>query len=133
MRDNPWGNPKTEEGWVSVGYVSDVMIEDGYRKCIANAGGNTQILTALELERKGGPCPVCGRDYRKIEVDNKYGKFTFYQPSCMCFKQCGSCGRFLVSERLLDIWHCTSCHPEGLEKKKKKQHKASYTASGGDE
>jgi len=102
-----------------LGYVDDAMVEKGYRKCIAAAGGNTEIIFAIELERKGGKCPLCDRSYAKIIVDNRFGKFTYFRPSCFCFKQCDLCQRYLVSEKLLNISHCTHCHPNGVQEHKK--------------
>jgi hypothetical protein len=116
---NPWGNHPPEEGWSPVGFVDDAMVEMGYRKCIDGANGNTQIILALELERKGGKCPICDTEYRRIDVDNQYGKFSYYQPFCMCFKRCQVCERLLVAERLLEINYCTSCHPNGVQGAKK--------------
>jgi hypothetical protein len=114
---------KSIKQWTPRGHFTDEAVEDGYRMCIDAAAGNTQIILALQLERIGGPCPIegCERPYEKIEVDSQYGHFTYYQPSCLCFKKCDVCGRFLVAERLLNIHHCTACHPQGIEGPKKKK------------
>ena len=125
---NPWGNHPEMKDFSPIGFVDDAMVEDGYRKCIDGAMGNTQVIVALELERVGGPCPICGIAYKKEDVDNRYAKFSYYRPFCMCFKRCKTCERLLVAERLLGITYCTSCHPEGVEVKKaeKKHTKRSY-------
>lgn len=119
-------------------FFDEAHVERGYRKCVAAAGGNLQLIVALELERKGGLCPVetCQTPYKRVEVDNRFGKFTYFQPACHCFKKCDVCTiraefdengrvvreqipRFMVSERLLGIHHCTFCHPNGPEQPKK--------------
>jgi hypothetical protein len=92
-----------------VGFIDDAVVEKGYRMCCDGAMGVTQIIVALELERKGGPCPVCGRGYIAVEVDNRFARFTYYKPSCRCFRVCGRCGRIMVSERLLGLSYCTAC------------------------
>lgn len=129
--------------WIPLGFVSDEMVETGYQMCIAAAGGNTQLIVALELERKGGVCPFCDRPFRKIDLDTRYAKFSFYLPGCLCYRICRSCGtedtpRYLVAERLLGISYCTSCHPKGIEpprtaKRRKPGFRDGKAAAAGDE
>jgi hypothetical protein len=124
----------SEAAWNPVGYVSDDMVETAYQLCLETAGGNTQIILALELERKGGKCPICGREYQRVDVDSEYGHFIYYQPGCLCFRRCKICDRFMVAERFLNIWYCTYCHPDGIEEKHKarRRHKPAYQSGGKD-
>jgi hypothetical protein len=101
------------------GFIENAEVEAGYQKCCAAARGNTQLLVALELERKGGPCPLCGTRYAKMDMDNPFGKFTYFEPACYCYKRCDICGRHLVAERFQAIGHCTTCFPRGVEKARK--------------
>ena len=95
--------------WAPFQAVNDEAVERGYRKCIEGAMGNTQVIVALELERKGGACPVCDKSFAAVEVENRFAHFTYYKPACFCFRVCERCGRFMVSERLLGIPYCTGC------------------------
>jgi hypothetical protein len=105
-----------------VGFIDDAAVEAGYQKLCAANRGNTEILYALELERKGGLCPLCQTPYAKMFVDNIFGKFTYYEPACYCFKRCNLCGRFLVVEKLTDIGFCTTCYKKDpIEKHKEKR------------
>jgi hypothetical protein len=86
-----------------------------------------EVLQAVRLEVKGGPCPLCGTQFKKREVRNPWGHFDFYEPACHCFKKCTrvrytlkggrkittvGCGKWLTEEKLLDINQCTSCAAE---------------------
>jgi hypothetical protein len=125
------------------GFITDSSVERGYRASISAARGNTQVILALELERQGGLCPKCDTPWSKIEVDNVFGKFSYFQPNCNCFRRCEhvpvfkalrngtmrfagtspGCGRWLVTEGLLGIDHCTSCNPDGVHRETKKEPK----------
>ena len=106
-----------------IGFVDDAMVERGYRKCIDAANGDVMIIEALELERKGGPCHYCGVPYKRIDVNNRYGRFSYYQPFCFCYRRCPCCDKILVVEKYLGIESCTVCYPNGSAKKKKDESK----------
>ncbi|MFA5376793.1 MAG: hypothetical protein WC455_13675 [Dehalococcoidia bacterium] len=105
-------------------YITDEIVEHGFQRCLE---GEDNIAQAATLERKGGPCPFCGVPFNKVDVDNRYGKFSYYQPSCRCFKRCDwvqfpsgpvvGCGRWLIAERIVGINFCTSCTPPKDDKK----------------
>ena len=40
----------------------------------------------LMIELNGGKCPVCSKEYRLIEVNNKHGFFKYYRAKCRCYK-----------------------------------------------
>ena len=116
-------------------FVTEELVEAGYQRLL---DGPDPVAQAATLERKGGPCPLCGVQFVRIEVDNKFGKFGYFQPACRCFPVCrhvqvphGStegCGRFLITEKLSGIDYCTSCYkdPPGTKSKPAKVHKRAY-------
>lgn len=107
-------------------FVTEELVEQGYQRLL---DGPDFVAQAATLERKGGPCPVCGVEFVEVVVDNKFGKFDYYQPACRCFKTCQrvqlqsgwveGCGRFLITEKLAGINYCTSCYaqPPGTKAK----------------
>ncbi len=42
----------------------------------------------LDAENGGGACPRCKKNFSRVDVDNKHGKFTYYRPSCRCYPKC---------------------------------------------
>lgn len=116
-------------------FVTEALVEQGFQRLL---DGPDAVVQAATLERRGGPCPYCGVQFTRIEVDNKYGKFAYYQPACHCFKVCRKvqlphgttegCGRFLITEKLSGIDYCTSCYaePPGYKPKKMAVHKRAY-------
>ena len=121
-------------------FIHEGLVEEGYRRCIHGLEGQTELLLAVQLERIGGPCPICGKHFAKIEVDNQYGKFHYFKPDCWCFKRCErvpinkitkagatqnigyaeGCGRYLVAETFLGIDFCTSCRGSQEDRKPRK-------------
>lgn len=123
-------------------FVTEGLVETGYQKLL---DGPDAVAQAASLERKGGPCPYCGVAFTKLDVDNKFGKFSYYQPSCRCFPVCKTveirdrangryvgrvegCGRFLITEKLAGIDYCTACYaePPGVVARKAKPRKRAY-------
>jgi len=100
-------------------FVTDGLVETGYQKLLE---GGDLVAQGVTLERRGGPCPLCGREFTRIDIDNAYGKFTYYQPACHCYGVCNEvrvpsgttvgCGRHLVTERVVGLHYCTSCYKE---------------------
>ena len=114
-------------------YIDEALVEKGYQRCLE---GEDNIAQAAALERHGGPCPICGVPFNVVFVDNQFGSFNYYQPSCRCFKRCESvkirdrktghldgyvkgCGRWLIAERLVNIGYCTHCNAEDPDPKPK--------------
>jgi len=118
-------------------HVTDEDVEAGYRKCLAEAGNNVQKLLALELERKGGQCPICDVPFKRVEVRNQFATFDYFEPGCYCYKKCPVCSipdqldedgrvvrsgvpRFMVAERLLEVHQCIRCYREPAKKEVQK-------------
>lgn len=118
-------------------FIDDALVEKGYQRCLE---GHELVARVATLERRGGPCPVCGVPFNLVIVDNKFGQFDYYQPSCRCYKRCESvkirekkkdgsygrllgevegCGRWLIAEKLTNIDYCTSCNAEDPNPKQK--------------
>ena len=72
------------------GYVTDPLVEAHYQNLIKEytKRGNTAGLKAFELERNGGLCHYCDVPFREVVVDNKNGKFHYFEPACHCYKRC---------------------------------------------
>jgi hypothetical protein len=105
-------------------YVTEELVEKGFQRIL---DGGDQVALAATLERRGGPCPLCQREFKKIEVDNQFGRFDYFQPSCRCYHICQEvhiptgattkgCGRFMIAEREFGITHCLSCYDTAWEK-----------------
>jgi len=101
-----------------VQFFTDRIVELGYQRVLE---GDDKIAQVATLERRGGPCPLCGREFQVVHVDNIAGKFDYYEPSCRCYKRCevvtlpsgntvNGCGRFMIAERSLSYRHCISCY-----------------------
>jgi hypothetical protein len=120
-----------------ISFIDDAVVETGYRECIEAAHGNTQVVLALELERQGGACPVCGREYRRVDVANHFARFSYYQPACRCFRVCPRCERYMVAERFLEIAHCTGCgfgkRPEVVRDTTRRRRRDGKSAAAGEE
>lgn len=64
----------------------------------------TEALLVMELEHKGGKCPLCGVAWRPVrcnpvtmdksgkKVLREFGDFVVHQPACRCFKRCTTAG-----------------------------------------
>jgi hypothetical protein len=100
-------------------FVTEELVELGYMRTM-EATHDPNAITALALERHGGECPRCKRPFIRMQIDNAFGKVTWFQPNCRCFKRCervrypynhyaAGCGRFLVAEGLMGIDFCTTC------------------------
>lgn len=119
--------------------VDDEQVEGAYRLFLDS---DDTLAEAATLERRGGPCPICGVEFNVVFVDNKYGCFHYYQPSCLCFKRCEwiqfphgkvkGCGRWLIAERLAGIDYCTSCNYVPPEPKVNKVKRMARQYSGKD-
>jgi len=117
-------------------FVTEELVEMGYQRLL---DGPDAVAQGASLERHGGPCPLCGTQFARIDVDNTFGKFGYYQPACRCFPVCKKvqlphgtvegCGRFLITEKLAGIDYCTSCYsqPPGTKSKPIKMHKRAYS------
>jgi ssDNA-binding Zn-finger/Zn-ribbon topoisomerase 1 len=106
-------------GDLRIPFVNDALVETGFQKLLS---GPDPVAQAVTLERKGGPCPYCGVAFVQIDVDNRFGKFSYFQPGCRCFPVCKKvqlphgttegCGRFLITEKLSGIDYCTQCYAD---------------------
>jgi hypothetical protein len=100
--------------WLGGGTVD----REGIRAMLAHeiaedtaAGLPEELITVKGLEADGGKC-FCGREWRKVEVKNKYADFFYFEPTCRCFPRCVFCGRSLHREWVVSggqVKECTSC------------------------
>lgn len=108
----------------------EAAVQMGYEQ-IMRATRDETVRGAIQRERYGGACPLCGVMYEAVRSEyvahwgkpnqEVLGGFTYYRPACTCYQTCQrvkyphgtveGCGRILVAERLLGIDHCTSCAP----------------------
>tara|TARA_B100001123_G_C15342930_1_gene1035763 strand:+ start:1003 stop:1428 length:426 start_codon:yes stop_codon:yes gene_type:complete len=52
----------------------------------------------MELSADGGDCPKCGAEWELVQVDNKYARFHYFDPSCSCYPRCPRCDASLAAE-----------------------------------
>lgn len=99
-------------------FVTDRLVEACYQKILE---GDDRIAHVATLERRGGNCPICSRPFSVVHVDNAFGKFDYYEPSCRCYHKCETvyfkngnsvrgCGRTMISERAMGVNYCISCY-----------------------
>lgn len=88
---------------------NSISFENWFEK--ANAGAISRAeLKIIELQEKGGPCPICKNEFRKHEIKYKEIILTYvWQPSCQCYPRCYYCNRFMFSEVLNGEKHCRYC------------------------
>jgi hypothetical protein len=125
--------------YIPIKKVTDDTVEIGYRKLVDHYEryGNTAALKALELERKGGWCHYCNAPFTEIKLSNLWADFSYFVPSCQCYKKCDHkidenseeiCGRVMVEERFRNLSDCLVCRGDPEKKKsieeKKKRIKA---------
>ena len=78
-------------------------------------GGAADAVTAEMMQREmgGGPCPMCGVPWQRVEVRNRWGEFAYYDPACTCFPRCPRCGvsfhRFAMPRTGPEKYVCKSC------------------------
>jgi len=66
----------------------------------------------FDLEMLGGKCPTCGKEWVKIEFNNKFLKGIYYEPSCDCFIQCPECETWLYDKQYEyagKLKYCDNC------------------------
>ena len=56
------------------------------------------------MEKEGGPCPQCGKQWRKKGVKNRFVKFDYYEPTCDCNHKCTICGAIVEKEYCICEW-----------------------------
>lgn len=115
-------------------YITESMVEAGYRKLMASYNGDVLRMKVLELERLGGACLQCDKPYERVVVKNHSADFAWYRPACKCWSRCGrtrtrkgdgtvtgeavdehgtsvGCGRHLVVENMMHRFDCDVCNP----------------------
>jgi hypothetical protein len=63
--------------------------KDGWqhRSIISN-----QTAHYMDLSADGGPCPNCDKQYKRIDVKNRFADFHYFDPDCGCSPHCPDCG-----------------------------------------
>lgn len=103
-------------------YVTDLLAKYGSKYT-----GEQAHLMAMDVE--GGDCPMCGKPWKIVPVENRFGKFRYFRPSCRCYGVCSRCGASLHHAAVTGTApQCDSCgydprRPERARKKKAEQPK----------
>ena len=102
---------------------AEQALEDSYMNCVRKDGQETEFAQAINLERRGGKCKYCGREFVKKTI----GELYWYVPGCHCYQKCDhvklwakvggyegwyqieGCGRYLVYEKFKGLDYCTHC------------------------
>ena len=61
-------------------------IESAYR-----AGLPKEAIDLMVLVSDGGPCPLCGLRWERIDYNNLFGKGFYYDLACRCYPYCPHC------------------------------------------
>lgn len=79
-----------------------------------------EYIVLLHLEKDGGKCPRCGKEWNKVPVKNVYADFHYYDPACGCYGRCKplvdedrnmrGCGNSLHREKAMGVEGCTTCN-----------------------
>jgi len=87
---------------------------------VKEAGGGRLELDLIANETAGGKCPSCGAAWEKVEVENRYAEYEYYQPSCRCFGNCDKCGKSLHGVSFPNhperAYRCPSCGYAGEDR-----------------
>ena len=113
---------KKEQSWNNIMRRRIEWYENEYKRINDNRKISTkdkeiickEILAIAQLEAQGGKCIRCGREWKKIEYDNIFGKGEYYEPACDCLIKCPDCKNQLydynVTTRLrMNGWLCPFC------------------------
>jgi len=71
--------------------------------------GEIENAKIVEMGFLGGKCPICGMEFRKVHVKNKFIEYEYYEPACDCYLRCPFCDRLLYAETMLGLRGCQYC------------------------
>jgi len=57
------------------------------------AGLPKEVIDLMVLAADGGPCPLCGLPWKRIDYNNLFAKGFYYEPVCRCYPYCTNCTR----------------------------------------
>lgn len=52
-----------------------------------------EVIDLMVLVADGGPCPLCGKLWKRVEYNNAYAIGFYYEPDCRCWPFCSRCSR----------------------------------------
>jgi len=87
-------------------------------------GVSEELVDIKRKEKDGGPCPLCGKEWKRTDAENRFAKFHYFEPACNCFPHCPYCHRSLHREWFVGGGNpekCTSCgmiYPPSLDARK---------------
>uniref|UniRef100_A0A6M3LJW2 Uncharacterized protein n=1 Tax=viral metagenome TaxID=1070528 RepID=A0A6M3LJW2_9ZZZZ len=89
-------------------------LQRGAWKSASEAGLPKGYLGLLSLETTGGACPMCGKVWQMVTVNNHFAEFVYYDPACGCYARCPSCRASWHRELAMgsaeaEIRQCPSC------------------------
>jgi hypothetical protein len=70
--------------------ITQEHLEEALYKASSEMSSETTM--AWELMARGGPCPKCKAQFGRLDVDLAFGQFTYWMPTCKCFKVCLTVG-----------------------------------------
>lgn len=75
------------QGAVETSFVDQHVVANFGKRMIdlaEEAGVPKEDVERSRREIKGGTCPLCQAEYRKVHVKNRYADFVYFVPSCGC-------------------------------------------------
>jgi len=91
-------------------------------------GMPAKLIVLEQLEKDGGKCPECKKPWNKVEVNNVYADFFYYDPDCNCFPRCPECGTSQHREWAVAnaVYECSTCRYQ-FQARPKKDHIEEYS------
>ena len=114
FKRNVRGNTKKIGELISneIHQVVDMQKKIQYQIDLDIAADMPEELIQLEtLEKDGGFCLICGKDWQRIEVKNILADFFYYDPECKCYPRCPECKTSLHREAAVmgTVRKCSTC------------------------
>lgn len=120
-------NTRNVPGEVKVDFPRELKEEEYYR-VEYNLPWNETLKEILSLESTGGPCSVCRKMWKRVDMAVKFERKivtgVYYVPSCFCFGKCPVCKNNLYRDQAeVGEGKCLKC---GWKKYKKKNVDSAY-------
>lgn len=71
--------------------ITQELLEKSHQRIIDSymrANLPLEACNYIDKEFVGGDCAICKKPFKKVDVDNRNGKFIYYTPSCRCYPKC---------------------------------------------